>query len=498
MGENVTIAVIAPVQPDDFFDLLWQGVWEATFDLSSFGVEVQDLTTERKDVAEQRRMLEMLLNVSVDAIALFPAHSSALDDLIDQHTRQGTAVVTFHADAPQSRRAAFVGPDPNQTGALAAEVLVKLMGGRGRILSFPGSLDQSHLAGRYNGFRSALARYGGRIEETAYWSKTGDADEITPELLASFGTIAGYYAGNEDLARIASAIEEAGLYAPCLGFANTEQVRPFLERGAVSAVIDENRYQLGYFAVQKAYEVVLKRESGAAVPGVQIPSSVVFAANASASGDSLRTAFELLVRQRTEILLSYKQRLEEANAKLLDLAVTDPLTGLYNRRKFEEVINMEILRARRWGPLSLLMIDLNCFKMVNDRYGHATGDDVLKGVARVLQSCCRVTDTCARLGGDEFAVILPRADYPSAEIVRNRIQQQIAVTTIPSEAGELHVSLSIGIAAMPDHGTNAAALLAAADAAMYQAKQNSRSERDFSAIPQPASGKANKRPAAFP
>jgi diguanylate cyclase (GGDEF)-like protein len=477
MGQNATIAVIAPLQPEDFFDLLWQGVWEATFDLSSFGVEVQNLTTERNGVAEQRGILAALLSCQVDAIALLPAHAGALDDLIDEHIRRGTPVVTFHADAPASPRAAFVGPDPHPAGALAGEALLKLMGGRGRILSFPGSLDQFHLAGRYNGFRDTLSRYAGRIEETAWWQKPGSNDEITPELLGSFERVAGYYVGNEDIGCVANAIEESGLYAPCLGFANTELVRPFLGRGTVSAVIDENRYQLGYFAVQKAYEAALKRETGGTVSGVQIPSSVVFAANASAGSDSLHAAFELLVRQRTEILLSYKQGLEEANAKLLDLAVTDPLTGLYNRRKFEEVINMEIPRAERWGPLSLLMIDLDSFKMVNDRYGHAVGDDALKIVALALRSSCRSTDTCARLGGDEFAMILPRADYLAAEAVHDRIQQQIAAAPVPTSQGQLLLSLSIGIATMPDHASSAPALIAAADAAMYQAKQSSPSAR---------------------
>ena len=335
MRENITLAVIAPAQPEDFFDLLWQGVWEATFDLSSFGVEVQDLTTQQRDIGGQRNILETLLANPVDAIALMPVHASALNDLIDQHMRTGTPVITFHADAPESRRAAFVSPDLHQAGALAGEALAKLMGGYGRVLSFPGSRDQFHLMQRYEGFREALSNHSGRIEEMPCWVTL--ASTITQELLASFGPVAGYYVGNDDLVPVATAIEQLGVSAPCLGFTNSEQVRPFLQRGTMSALIDENRYQLGYFAVQKAYEAVLKQETGEALGAVQIPSTVVFAANAAGDADSLQNAFELLVRQRTEILLSYKIRLEEANAKLLDLAVTDPLTGLYNRRKFEEV-----------------------------------------------------------------------------------------------------------------------------------------------------------------
>lgn len=476
MPDNVTIAIIAPIQPEDFFDLLWQGVWEATFDLSSFGVEVQNLTTQHDDVREQRKVLEMLLDSRPDAIGLMPVHVSGLNDLIDRHVERDTPVITFHGDAPASRRVAFVRPDSYQSGALAGEVLAKLMHGQGRVLSFPGSLDEFHLAQRYEGFRATLKRYDGRMEETPCLFSAKEISAITPEVLQTFGSAAGYYVGNDDLVRIATAIEQLGIRMPCVGFSNTELVRPFLERDVVSAVIDEKRYQLGYFAVQKAYEAVLKSREHAPLANVQIPSRVIFAANSAGTGDSAESAFELLVRQRTEVLVSYKHRLEEANAQLLDLAVTDPLTGLYNRRKFQETLNHEVSRARRFGPVSLLLIDVDHFKMVNDRYGHQTGDDALKAVAQALQASCRVTDTCARLGGDEFAVILPHADSNAAAVVRQRIEQHMTRTAVPTPDGGLAISLSIGIASFPDNADNVDTLIAAADAAMYRVKQSSRIE----------------------
>jgi diguanylate cyclase (GGDEF)-like protein len=480
MRDRVTIAIIAPIQPEDFFDLLWQGVWEATFDLSSFGVEVQNLTTQRGDVGEQRKILEMLLDSRPEAIALLPVHVRALNDLIDQHVLSGTPVITFHGDAPASRRVAFVRPDLHQSGVLAGEVLAKLMHQHGRIISFPGSLDEFHLAERYQGFLDALKRYGNQIQETPCCFEPGASFEVTRQLLQSYGGAAGYYVGNEDLVPIAAAIEhlghEPGIRTPCVGFSNTERVRPLLERGVVSAAIDEKRYQLGYFAVQKAYEAVLKCEQGAPVTSVQVPSTVVFAANAGGTVDTLGSAFELLVRQRTEILVSYKKRLEEANSKLLDLAVTDPLTSLYNRRKFEETLKHEVARALRYGSVSLLLIDLDRFKSVNDRFGHRTGDDVLKAVAQVMQSCCRATDTCARLGGDEFAIILPHSDSSAAAVVRQRIQQHMARIAVPTAEGRLAVSLSIGLATLPGDANNAADFLAAADMAMYHTKQAARLE----------------------
>jgi ribose transport system substrate-binding protein len=331
MRDHVTIAMIAPDQPEDFFDLLWQGVWEATFDLSPFGVEVENFATENGDVCEQRQILESLLDRRPDAIGLLPLHSCALDDLIEQHSLAGTPVVTFHGDAPASQRAAFVRPDLQLAGALAGELLAKLIGGQGRILSLPGSLDEFHLAQRYKGFRAAMARFADRMEEVP-GPLSGSSSFLTPEWLRSYGPVEGYYIGNEDLVPFATMVEPLRQRIPCVGFSNTDLVRPFLERGVVSAVIDESRYQLGYFAVQKAYEAVLKSADRSPLTNVQIPSTVIFGANASAKEDSLDNAFEMLVRQRTEVLISYKKRLEEANAKLLDLAVTDPLTGASSKR----------------------------------------------------------------------------------------------------------------------------------------------------------------------
>ena len=465
MSNHVGIAVIAPIQPEDFLDLLWQGVWEATFELGSFGVEVQNLTTERADVGAQRELLGALLEHRVDAIAILPAHPTELNDLIDEHEARGTPVVTLHGDMPNSRRSAFVGPDHRRAGALAGEVLVKLMGGRGRIVAIPGSGEKFYLAQRYRGFQEELARL-----------RAGDPDALPlvecrePELLEAAGPAEGYYIGGPQVAEVGAMLEKLKVRAPCVGFSNTERARAYLERGTVSALIDQGRYLQGYFAVQKAYEAVLKRQEHSPLAGVRIPSTMVFSANAPELEDRVNNAFEMLVRQRTDILLSYKERLEQANTQLTNLSVTDPLTGLHNRRKFEEALEQETARALRYGPVSLLMIDLNRFKLVNDRYGHQAGDEALKLVARVLKKCCRTTDTCARLGGDEFAVILPHSNPAAARIVRDRILHQIAKAVVPVEGEDLSISLSIGQATLPGDADDSAALIAAADTAMYQAK----------------------------
>ncbi|HEX4596143.1 MAG TPA: diguanylate cyclase [Bryobacteraceae bacterium] len=470
MRENVTIAVVAPVQPEDFFDRLWEGVWEATFDLNSFGVQVQNLTTDHHDAQDQREILQRSLEAEVDAIAILPAHCSALDDLIAEHERHGTPVVTFHGDAPASMRSAFVGPNSYAAGTLAAEVLSKLMGGRGRILSFTGPMERHHFAQRHLGFRAGL-NCQPYLEETVFANRV---EGVTPELLAALGQADGIYVGCQDMVEVAAALDQAALSLPFVGFSNTERARHFLNRRIVSAIIDENRYLQGYFAVQKAYEAVICREQGGQLSGVTIPSTVAFAANAFELNNSLNNAFEVLIQQRTQVLCSYKDRLEKANADLLSLSITDPLTGLLNRRKFEEVIEQEVARALRYAPLSLLLIDLDYFKQVNDRYGHPAGDEALKTVAGVLKSCCRSTDVCARLGGDEFAVILPHADVGAAQVVRDRILHGIAQAPISVGQHQVIIGLSIGIANLPGDGTDSRSLIAAADSAMYCTKQASR------------------------
>lgn len=112
---------------------------------------------------------------------------------------------------------------------------------------------------------------------------------------------------------------------------------------------------------------------------------------------------------------------------------------------------------------------------MNDCYGHHAGDEALKTVAGVLNSCCRSTDVCARLGGDEFAVILPQTDAAAAPFVRDRILHTIAQTPLPLGERQIKLSLSIGIASLPDDATESEALIAFADSAMYRVKQASRS-----------------------
>jgi len=152
-------------------------------------------------------------------------------------------------------------------------------------------------------------------------------------------------------------------------------------------------------------------------------------------------------------------------------AMRDPLTGLYNRRPLEESLHRELLRARRSGTtVGLMAIDLDRFKQVNDTLGHDAGDAVLRTIARELMACVREEDIVCRAGGEEFVVILPgTGEYAlreRAELVRHTVERE-AITTF---GNPLQVTVSIGLALFPGHGTTTSALMRAADSALYQAK----------------------------
>jgi diguanylate cyclase (GGDEF)-like protein/putative nucleotidyltransferase with HDIG domain len=163
-----------------------------------------------------------------------------------------------------------------------------------------------------------------------------------------------------------------------------------------------------------------------------------------------------------------KARLQAMLWKLADAARTDPLTGLLNRRGFQERFEQEVDRARRTGrPLGVLVGDLDDFKGVNDRLGHAGGDEVLKQVSAILTDAKRQLDTVARMGGEEFAVLVPESDehgaYLLAERIRHRVRGRLR------EGGPL--TISFGVASLPAHADDGEALLNAADQAVYAAKE---------------------------
>jgi len=161
------------------------------------------------------------------------------------------------------------------------------------------------------------------------------------------------------------------------------------------------------------------------------------------------------------------------NTHLYDLAIRDPLTGLFTRRHFQQRLAQELERCRRFQlPLSLMILDINHFKAINDELGHTAGDQVLREVAEVLASGTRAADIPVRFGGDEFAVLLVQADQTQAALAAKRIVSEVSQrVSFPRLASGRAVTLSVGVATFPGDGDSMKALIEAADRAMYEHKR---------------------------
>ena len=182
---------------------------------------------------------------------------------------------------------------------------------------------------------------------------------------------------------------------------------------------------------------------------------------------------EAEVARRTAELASANAELSLMNARLQQLAITDPLTGLFNRRALEQALEQEVTRQKRSRrPFSLMMIDVDHFKMLNDAHGHATGDVVLKGIADAIQQTLRASDIVARVGGEEFVVLLLDTELPHADTAADKVRLSVREQTFDGGSTQPggRVTVSVGVASWPRHGDTAEAVLAAADKALYAAK----------------------------
>ncbi|MBX7117097.1 MAG: diguanylate cyclase [Myxococcaceae bacterium] len=169
------------------------------------------------------------------------------------------------------------------------------------------------------------------------------------------------------------------------------------------------------------------------------------------------------------------RELQELNSRLEQLSVTDALTGIYNHRRFQESLASELLRAHRnLQPFSVLMIDVDHFKKVNDLLGHPIGDELLRQLSAVLGQCLRKSDLLARYGGEEFAALLPGTDKQLALQVAERMRAVVDSEMNSGAEWPQHISISIGVATWPMDGQTKEALVASADAALYEAKHGGR------------------------
>jgi len=162
--------------------------------------------------------------------------------------------------------------------------------------------------------------------------------------------------------------------------------------------------------------------------------------------------------------------------QMQQLASRDGLTGLLNRRVFEEVLVREFKASRRYhAPACLILVDVDYFKHVNDLLGHAAGDDVLKAMAMLMQQAVRDTDSVGRYGGEEFGIVLPHTDLDCAAVLAERLRDQIGRHEFDTDGGRVKITVSMGIAQLPDRTIRAVSdWMAAADAALYDAKGGGR------------------------
>ncbi len=186
-------------------------------------------------------------------------------------------------------------------------------------------------------------------------------------------------------------------------------------------------------------------------------------------------------RELLEERVSARTRdLEQANRKLAELSMTDGLTGIPNRRRFDEVLEVELHRAARVGkPLALMMLDVDWFKRYNDHYGHPGGDACLRKVARLLQAhACRAGDLAARYGGEEFVMLIAETEVDGAISLAEKIRQSLEAMNLPhAQSSFACVTTSIGVAVLvPDEYQTAEMFIRMADKAMYQAKTQGRNQ----------------------
>lgn len=187
---------------------------------------------------------------------------------------------------------------------------------------------------------------------------------------------------------------------------------------------------------------------------------------------------ELHARARTQIRKKrYTERLRDNVQQSIEMAITDGLTGLYNRRYMESHLGALVEQASARGkPLAAFVLDIDYFKSVNDTYGHDAGDDVLREFATRIKKSIRGIDLACRLGGEEFVIIMPETDMAVATIVAERLRRRIASEPFAISQGTRHieVTISIGLATLDTVDDNAATILKRADQALYRAKRDGR------------------------
>ena len=190
-------------------------------------------------------------------------------------------------------------------------------------------------------------------------------------------------------------------------------------------------------------------------------------------------AGELIARAKVHLKIKALQdELKWANEQLRELSITDPLTRLYNRRHLMEILGTEFSRIERTGGcLALLIMDIDHFKLVNDTYGHHTGDMVLKSLAESTMALLRPYDTAVRFGGEEFMMVLPETDLAEGITIAERLRAAAEKIRVPASQGNIAITVSLGVSHYPSSSVDSIdRLIEMADSALYRAKAEGRNQ----------------------
>lgn len=287
-----------------------------------------------------------------------------------------------------------------------------------------------------------------------------DDDSLQRELIARSLSVSGYVVDTAANGR--EALERVRLSRPDVVVTDSEM--PVMDGITLCRLIKGNEL------IHSTYVIFLSAHGAT--------NAKVTALDVGADDYLVKPADENELRARVRAGLRLQRALADLEAKneLLErLALTDALTGLANRRAFEEALSTETARATRHGkPLSLLFLDLDHFKNVNDQHGHAVGDEVLSAVSDLLKRLGRRGDMTARIGGEEFAVLLPQTSLSQAKLVAERIRVALEASPV-GRTKPVKMTTSIGCASYDGNGDMpSSTLLRVADEALYRAKQDGR------------------------
>ena len=262
----------------------------------------------------------------------------------------------------------------------------------------------------------------------------------------------------------------------------SDDLKGFLaeSEGVKSVVREREPILVSDMAQDKRFAPLIEKEAEAAsfvvVPLISKGNAIgVLCATDFRKGAFAEDAMKLLTTVAGQISIAIENsRLYEETKRL---SITDGLTGLHLRRSFQQILNGEIERAKRFkNTVSLLIMDVDHFKAHNDEFGHPSGDEVLKVVARIIKESCRSVDTAARFGGEEFTAILINTDLNGAEMIAERIRRRVEGQEFRGNEATpvVHKTISIGIADYPDSATDKSELIEKADEALYRAKKEGR------------------------